>query len=137
MRLKNFPMRDGARQFAELHAAASPEALCLHLERLDSLTITEKLLSPYWDDSWIDFSYLGNDFDINLHWSDYWFFAKSPACPEEILASIVDHCRSILPATSWMLDGPANPAEVAERKRYDDLSMWSRDIPLRDWMGDG
>ena len=63
--------------------------------RLPGATVTG-FVTDFVTEAWIDITYRGQEFSINDQWGDYWFFVKDPACPDEIMAAVLDHCRLLL-----------------------------------------
>ena len=91
-------MKDGSRLFGELPQAVLWHELRDHVERLDGAAVTDFVTNNV-TEAWIDFSYRGYHFSVNDQFGDYWFFVRDPNCPDEILGSILAHCKLLLP--SW------------------------------------
>jgi hypothetical protein len=57
-------------------------------------------LSDYLTDDvtemWLDFSFRDQRFTVNNQFGEFWFFAADPACPDDVLRAIVEHCESLL-----------------------------------------
>ncbi len=114
MRFKDFRMKDGSRQFCELEATSGPKTLMKHLLTLHGTEIADYLpgRGGSSEDSWIDFTFRGHFFTVNGQYGDWWFFVQDPACPDDILLAVVNHCVTIFPATKWMTSGPVNQSEI-------------------------
>ena len=93
--LLNFRMHDGSRQFAELPEVCSWREFRRHIERLSGATVT-KFLSDDVTEMWLDFSFRGHAFTVNNQYGDFWFFVSDPACPDDVLTAIVEHCEPTL-----------------------------------------
>ena len=88
-------MHDGSRQFAELPEVCSWHDFRRHIERLSDATVT-KFLTDDITEMWLDFSFRGHAFTVNNQCGDFWFFVSDPACPDDVLTAIVEHCEPIL-----------------------------------------
>jgi hypothetical protein len=93
--LLNFIAHNGSRQFGELPKTVLWYELRDHIEKLDGAAISD-FLTDNVTEAWIDFTYCGYRFTINDQWGDYWFFVDEPSCPDEILKSILSHCKGLL-----------------------------------------
>jgi hypothetical protein len=93
--LPNLIMNDGSRLFAELPQTVLWYELRDHIERLDGASVAG-FVTDNVTEAWIDFSYRGYRFSVNDQLGDYWFFVDNPDCPEEILDSVVSHCKLLL-----------------------------------------
>ncbi len=94
-RLLNIEMHDGSRQFGELPQTASWHELRKHLSTLSGVTITDFITDDI-TEAWIDFNFRGQHFSVNNQFGDYWFFVKDALSPEEILETVLSHCRRLL-----------------------------------------
>ena len=47
-------------------------------------------------EAWIDFDLAGHAFSINNQQGDWWFFVRDPACPDAVLARVLDHFEAAL-----------------------------------------
>jgi hypothetical protein len=92
-------MHDGSRQFANLPQTVLWYELRDHMATLPGVNITG-FVTDNVTEGWIDFAYRRHEFSINDQFGDYWFFVKDPSCPDEILRSVVVHCRALLDKTS-------------------------------------
>ena len=88
-------MHDSSRKFGELPQSASWNELRRHLGTLLGATVTD-FIADNITEAWIDFSFGGHDFSVNNQFGDYWFFANDAQAPDEILETILSHCRSLL-----------------------------------------
>jgi len=95
MDLLNIIMHDGARQFGDLPQSANWYKLRRHIGKLDGASVTE-FITNHITEAWIDFSFRGYQFTVNNQLGGYWFFANDPQAPDEILETILSHCRSLL-----------------------------------------
>lgn len=95
--LLNVLMNDGSRQFAELPQAVLWHELRAHIERFDGAAVTDFITDGV-TEAWIDFAYHGYHFSVNDQLGNYWFFVDDPSCPDEILESVVSHCKLLLGA---------------------------------------
>jgi hypothetical protein len=93
--LMNIIMNDGSRQFGELPQSATWSKLRQHLGKLDGVTVTE-FITDHVTEAWIDFSFRGYQFSVNNQFGDYWFFANDSHAPDEVLETVLSHCRSLL-----------------------------------------
>lgn len=93
--LLNVIMNDGSRQFGELPQTVLWHELRDHIERLDDAVVTD-FITDNITEAWIDFSYHGCRFSVNDQFGDYWFFVDDPNCPDEVLKSILSHCKLLL-----------------------------------------
>ncbi len=93
--LLNVIMNDGSRQFGELPQTVLWHELRDHVESLDGAEITD-FVADNVTEAWIDFSYRGYRFSVNDQFGDYWFFVDDPNCPNEILESVLSHCKLLL-----------------------------------------
>jgi hypothetical protein len=88
-------MHDGSRHFASLPESESWESLHEYVKKLggvsDASIITDEVM-----EAWIDFSFRGHEFSVNNQHGDYWFFVEDPACPEEVLEAVLNHCKLLL-----------------------------------------
>lgn len=95
IQLMDFRAHDCSRQFAELPQTVLWHALHKHIKRLRGVKMTG-FISDGITEAWIDFEFQGHFFTVNDQFGEYWFFVKDPACPDAILARIVEHCESLL-----------------------------------------
>ena len=93
--LLNFIANDGSRQFGELPQTVLRYEMRDHIEKLDGAAITD-FITDHVTEAWIDFTYCGNRFTVNDQFGDYWFFVDEPSCPDEVLESILSHCKLLL-----------------------------------------
>ena len=93
--LTNFSMHDGSRHFVSLPEVCSFESLRRHVANLAGATMTN-YLSDEVTEGWLDFSFRGHAFTINNQYVEFWFFVSDPACPDNILAAVVEHFESLL-----------------------------------------
>ncbi|HYE73121.1 MAG TPA: hypothetical protein VEF04_07320 [Blastocatellia bacterium] len=93
--LLNVVMNDGSRRFGELPQTVLADKLRDHIERLDGVIVTS-FVTDNVTEAWIDFTYCGHRFSINDQFGYYWFFVDTPDCPDEILKSILFHCKELL-----------------------------------------
>src|SRR6266550_2371833 len=93
--LLNIIMHDGSRQFGELPQSATWYKLRQHIGTLNGASVTEFITDDI-TEAWIDFSLRGYQFTVNNQFGDYWFFANDAQAPDEILETILSHCRSLL-----------------------------------------
>ena len=93
--LMNITMSDGSRQFGELPQSASWYKLRRHIGKLDGASVTE-FITDHVTEAWIDFSFRGYQFTVNNQFGNYWFFANDAQAPDEILETVLSHCRSLL-----------------------------------------
>lgn len=88
-------MNDGSRQFASLPESCSWSALRKHIGKLAGVGLGEYVTDGV-TEAWIEFTYRGYSFTVNIQLGEYWFFSSAPECPDDILAEIVPHCRERL-----------------------------------------
>src|ERR1044072_6001962 len=93
--LLNIIAHDGSRQFGELPQSVSWNKLRRHIKRLDGVTDVS-LLTDNVIEGWIDFNFRGHDFSVNNQFGDYWFFVKDPQSPDDVLETVLSHCRNLL-----------------------------------------
>jgi hypothetical protein len=95
--LLNVIMKDGSRHFGELPQTVLWYELRSRVEKLDGAVVTD-FVTDNITEAWIDFSYRGYRFSVNDQFGDYLFFVNDPDCPDEILISILSHCKLLLGA---------------------------------------
>jgi hypothetical protein len=88
-------MHDGSRHFASLPEVWPFNLLRQHVAKLAGTLVTD-YLSDEVTEVWLDFSFRGHTFTINNQYGEYWFFVGNPACPDDILAAVVEHCELLL-----------------------------------------
>ena len=87
-------MHDGSRQFGELPQSVGWNKLGRHIKRLDGVTdIT--LLTDNVTEAWIDFNFRGRNFLSTIN-SETTGFVKDPLSPDDLLETVLSHCRSLL-----------------------------------------
>jgi hypothetical protein len=91
-KLTSFSMHDGSRHFASIPEVWPFELLRHHVERLAGAVVTE-YLSDDVTEVWVDFSFHGYAFTVNNQYGEYWLFVSDPACPDDILTAVVEHCE--------------------------------------------
>jgi hypothetical protein len=89
-------MHDGSRHFADLPESCSWGKLRKHIERLSGAKATDYVADNA-TEMWLDFSFRGHAFTVNNQFGDFWFFVRDPACPNDILVEVVEHCESLIP----------------------------------------
>ena len=93
--LLNLTMQDGTRHFAELPETCGWEQFRQHIALLPVATVTG-FLTDHVTEMWLDFSFQGHAFSVNNQHGNFWFFVRDPACPDEVLTTIVEHCEPLL-----------------------------------------
>jgi hypothetical protein len=88
-------MSDGSRCFAWLPESCSWHELKGHLQTLQGVVITE-FLTDHVTEMWLDFTFQGNAFTVNNPLGEFWLFVKTPACDNEILTAVIEHCEALL-----------------------------------------
>ena len=91
MKLKNQRMNDGSRHFASFPEGWPWSDFRDHIQQLPGTTITGYLTDDV-TEVWIDFTYRDYKFSVNNQFGEFWLFVDDPACPDEVLNSIVEHC---------------------------------------------
>jgi len=99
-KLMNVVMNDGSRLFGELSQTALWYELRDHIKELDGVVITD-FITDHVTQAWIDFTYRGYRFSINDQFADYWFIVDVASCPDEVLSSILAHCKVLLRDGEW------------------------------------
>ena len=66
-----------------------------HIKRLDGVT-NVTLLTDNVTEAWIDFNFRGHGFSVNNPFGDYWFFVRDPQSPDDVLETVLSHCRDLL-----------------------------------------
>ncbi len=94
-KLLHLIMNDGSRHFGELPQTVLWYDLRDHIAKLEGAVITGFVTDAV-TEAWIDFSYRGYRFSVNDQMGNYWFFVDDAKCPDEILISVLAHCRSVL-----------------------------------------
>jgi hypothetical protein len=46
-------------------------------------------------ETWVDFTYRNYEFSINDQHGEFWFFAETRGCPEDVLLEIARQCEKI------------------------------------------
>jgi hypothetical protein len=93
--LLNFIAHNGSRQFGELPQTFLWYELRDHIGGLDGAVVTDFVTDDI-TEAWIDFTYHGYRFSVNDQFGDYWFFVDGPHCPDEVLESVLSHCKLLL-----------------------------------------
>jgi hypothetical protein len=86
-------MHNGSRHFGALPQTTLWYEIRDHISELEGAILTGFITDEV-TEGWIDFSYLGHSFSINDQFGEYWFFVKDPACPDDILQSVLKHFQS-------------------------------------------
>lgn len=94
-RIFNVIMNDGSRHFGALPQTVIWYDLRDHIAALDGAEITG-FMTDHITEAWIDFSFKGWQFSVNDQNGEYWFFVDDPACPDELLEAVLDHCGVLL-----------------------------------------
>lgn len=93
--LLNSSMHDGSRHFAELPETCSWDEFHTHIAQLPGVTITEYVTDNV-TEMWLDFSFRSHAFTVNNQYGDFLLFVGDPACPDDILTGVVEHCEALL-----------------------------------------
>ena len=98
-----------------LHFVDFPEVIFFdefydHVEILDGAVIEEFEVDGTIE-MWLEFTFRGHRFFVNNRFGDYWFYAKDPKCPEDILLEIAGHFRKILEKDQLAAEGTKNVGE--------------------------
>lgn len=93
-KLFNMTMNDGSRHFYGRPTDISWDDLLDGLERLKDLEITA-IVTDDVIETWVDFIYRNYEFSINNQNGEFWFFAETRGCPEDVLLEIVRQCEMI------------------------------------------
>ena len=88
-------MNDGSRHFGDMPESLSWDELRQHIARLEGAEVTA-FVTDNITEGWLDFSYCGYSFSINDQLGAYWFFVDNPKCPDEILDTVLSHCRGMI-----------------------------------------
>lgn len=100
VRIIDLRMHDGSRHFGDVpesYDAENPEwhRIKAHVPRLEGAVLTGFTTDDV-TEAWIDFSFRGHEISINNQHGFWWFFVKDPACPEDILVTVLDHFEAEL-----------------------------------------
>lgn len=95
MKLENFRMNDGSRQFATFAESEDWYVLRDHIVTLEGATLTGFITDDI-TEVWIDFEFAGYRFSVYNQLGEYWCFVNPPTCSDEILAEVVTHCGQLL-----------------------------------------
>jgi hypothetical protein len=87
-------MADGSRLFLSLLQSVSADTAVAHLKTLAGAELVGFLDGV--TESWIDFRYRRNDFNIHNPYGEFWFFVKEPDCPDSVLEAVRDHFVTLL-----------------------------------------
>lgn len=93
-------MHDGSRHFGSLpetYDVASPQwyALRDHVASLAGAALRGFVTDDV-TEAWIDFSFGAHSFSINNQLGDWLFFVEDPACPDAVMAAVLDHFERLL-----------------------------------------
>lgn len=88
-------MNDGSRHFVDMPEVVFFDEVADHVEELEGAEITEFITDGVLE-MWLEFEFSEQNFSVNNHLGDYWFFVRDPNCPEEILFEVIDHFRQLL-----------------------------------------
>lgn len=88
-------MNDGSRHFGSLPETTSFESLRDHLSQLPDATNT-RFVTDHMLEAWINFTFRGHRFSANNQLGQWWFFVDDPACPDDILQSVLCHGAILL-----------------------------------------
>jgi hypothetical protein len=94
-RLTNLRMTDGSRLFATLPMTVLWDRVHDHVAKLEGADQSGFLCDGV-TEAWIDFRYCNHAFTINDQFDEYWLFVDDPACPDEILFSVIGHFEALL-----------------------------------------
>ncbi len=91
---------DGSRMFGSLpetYDAQNPQwhALRAHVTALPGVSLTSFVTDDV-TEAWVDFDYRGHRFAFNNQHGEWWFFVDEPACPDDILREVLEHCEAFL-----------------------------------------
>jgi hypothetical protein len=95
IQLFDITMNDGSRHFGDLPQTVLWYELRDHIAHLSGAVITGFITDDV-TEAWIDFTYLGHHFSVNDQYGDYWFFVDDPACPDDVLRDVLEHCKKRL-----------------------------------------
>ena len=93
-------MADGSRHFGSLPEsfdASGPEwhRLRAHVATLDGAEVRGFVTDDV-TEAWIDFAYAGHAFSLNNQQGEWWFFVADPACPDALLARVLEHFATVI-----------------------------------------
>lgn len=99
-RIFDMRMADGSRHFADLPETYDPVqpqwyALRDHVGALAGASVRGFVTDDV-TEAWLDFDYRGQRFSINNQHGQWWFFVDDPICPDEVLATVLDHFETLL-----------------------------------------
>jgi hypothetical protein len=95
IQLIDMRMKDGSRHFAGIpDTFGFPwTVIKQRLSEVPGIAITEFIDTPI--QSIADFTFRGYEFTMDTQFGELWFFAKDPACPNEVLVEVVRIFRQI------------------------------------------
>ncbi len=115
MRLFDMRMADGSRHFGDLpetYDVAHPEWHRIRdmVPRLAGATLSSFTTDDV-TEAWILFEFRGHSFSMNNQHGSWWFFVTDPNCPDDILATVLDHFEALLNphASVARTGGPLDP----------------------------
>jgi hypothetical protein len=82
-------MHDGSRHFASIPEVFPHERLLECAEELAGAVVTDYLSSG--GEMWLDFSFRGHCFTMNIQLGEVWIFVDDPTCPDEVLQFVADY----------------------------------------------
>ena len=88
--LLNETISDGSRLFLQLPQTCPPSRLLWRIMRFGGLP-TAFVSDWVTGETWMDFRYKGWKFSIHNPYGEYWFFARNPTCPEDILHRLAEY----------------------------------------------
>lgn len=99
-RIFDLRLADGSRHFGALpehYDVHAPEwhRLRAHVAALDG-AIAGGFVTDDVTEAWIDFTYAGHQLSLNNQQGEWWFFVADPACPDAVLARVLDHFEPML-----------------------------------------
>jgi len=90
-KLFDYRAHDGSRQFAALPEVFPWELLRDRINELSGALVTDYMTDNV-TEMWLDFSFRGHKFTVNNQFGEFWFFVQDPACPDEVLTTVIEHC---------------------------------------------
>jgi hypothetical protein len=93
-KLFNMTMNDGSRHFYARPMDVSWDDLLDSLEKLKDMEITA-IVTDDVVETWVDFTYRNYEFSINNQNDDYWFFAETRGCPDDVLLEVIRQAETV------------------------------------------
>ena len=100
MKMNQFP-------FFCCHETLTFEQLPLQIIKIDGVAITG-ILTDNVVEIWLDFDFHGASFSVNNQFGEFWFFAESEDCSDDILSDISRHLKTVMTPNNLDTNSPSH-----------------------------